>query len=67
VAIAEAAAADRRDIFTEDALAWSYFKAGRLVDAKTAIAEALRTGSRDATIRSHAAAINGASTALASR
>jgi len=67
VAIAEAAATDRRDIFTEDALAWSYFKAGRLVDAKTAIAEALRTGSRDATIRSHAAAINGASTALASR
>src|SRR5688572_22087351 len=29
VAIAEAVAAHRHDIFTEDALAWAYFKAGR--------------------------------------
>lgn len=67
VAIAEAAAADRHDIFTDDALAWSYFKAGRLADARTAIARALRTGSRDATIRAHAAAIHGAVTARASK
>lgn len=67
VAIAEAAAADRHDIFTDDALAWSYFKAGRVADAKAAIARALRTGSRDATIRSHASAINRALPAMASR
>ena len=67
VAIAETAAADRHDIFTDDALAWSYFKAGRAADAKTAIARALRTGSRDATIRSHARVINSAAPAMASR
>ena len=67
VAIAEAAAADRHDIFTEDALAWTYFKAGRLADARAAIARALRTGSRDVDIRAHAAAIQGALTARASR
>jgi tetratricopeptide (TPR) repeat protein len=57
IAIAESAAADRHDIFTQDALAWAYFKAGRVADAKRAIAQALRTGSRDAVIRAHAAAI----------
>jgi tetratricopeptide (TPR) repeat protein len=57
IAIAERAAADRHDIFTQDALAWAYFKAGRVADAKRAIAQALRTGSRDAVIRAHAAAI----------
>ncbi len=67
VAIAEAAAAERHDIFTEDALAWSYFKAGRLADAKITIAKALRTGSRDAVIRAHAAAIDRAATTIASR
>jgi tetratricopeptide (TPR) repeat protein len=65
VAIAEGAAADRRDIFTDDALAWAYFKAGRVAEAKVAIARALRTGSRDASIRAHAAAISGAATARA--
>jgi tetratricopeptide (TPR) repeat protein len=63
IAIAEAAAAERRDIFTEDALAWAYFKAGRIADAKRAIAMALRTGTRDAAIRAHAAAIERAATA----
>ena len=38
VAIAEKAASERHDIFTEDALAWAYFKAGRLDAAKKAIA-----------------------------
>ena len=57
VTIAETAAADRHDIFTDDALAWAYFKAGRIGDAKTAIARALRTGTKDASIRAHAAAI----------
>jgi tetratricopeptide (TPR) repeat protein len=65
VAIAEGAAASRHDIFTDDALAWAYFKAGRVADAKVAIARALRTGSRDAAIRAHAAAISGAVAARA--
>jgi tetratricopeptide (TPR) repeat protein len=67
VMIAEGAAADRHDIFTDDALAWAYFKAGRVAEAKLAIARALRTGSRDASIRAHAAAIGGAVTARAAR
>ena len=57
VTIAEQAATDRHDIFTDDALAWAYFKAGRIGDAKTAIARALRTGTKDAAIRAHADAI----------
>ena len=65
VAIAEAAAAQRHDIFTDDALAWAYYKAGRVADAKVAIGRALRTGSRDATIRAHADAISGATVARA--
>ena len=57
VTIAETAAADRHDIFTDDALAWAYFKAGRTADARRAIERALRTGTKDASIRAHAAAI----------
>jgi tetratricopeptide (TPR) repeat protein len=60
VRLAERAAADRGDIFTADALAWAYFKAGRLADARTAIARALRTGTRDRGIRRHADVIAGA-------
>jgi len=67
VAIAEKAAAERRDIFTEDALAWAYFKAGRLADARTAMAQALRTGTRDAGIRSHAQAIEASAPRVAAR
>ncbi len=58
VRLAEGAAAERRDIFTEDALAWCYFKAGRLSDAASAMASAQRTGTRDRSIREHAAAIS---------
>ena len=60
VQIAEGAAATRQDIFTQDALAWAYFRAGRVDDAKRVIKLALRTGSRDADILRHAAAISGA-------
>jgi tetratricopeptide (TPR) repeat protein len=60
VALAERTQADRHDIFTEDALAWCYFKSGRLKDAAAAIARARRTGTRDRTILSHAAAIKAA-------
>jgi tetratricopeptide (TPR) repeat protein len=57
VQIAERTAAERHDIFTEDALAWCYFKAGRLAEAEAAMTKALRTGTREASIRAHAAAI----------
>ena len=57
VRLAERAAADRHDIFTEDALAWAYFKAGRVKDADGAMRRAFRTGTKDQTIRTHAAAI----------
>jgi tetratricopeptide (TPR) repeat protein len=57
VQIAERTAADRHDIFTEDALAWCYFKAGRLEDADRAMRQARRTGTRDPSILGHAAAI----------
>jgi tetratricopeptide (TPR) repeat protein len=57
VLLAERAAADRHDIFTEDALAWVYFKSGRVRDAAAAMTRALRTGTRDRSILFHAAAI----------
>lgn len=57
VRLAEQASSARHDIFTDDALAWAYFKQGRVADARVAIARALRTGTRDRTIRRHAAAI----------
>jgi tetratricopeptide (TPR) repeat protein len=57
VAIAESVAESRHDIFTEDALAWAYFKAGRLEEAYVAAQRATRTGSRDAGIVARATAI----------
>jgi tetratricopeptide (TPR) repeat protein len=67
VAIAVQASAERHDIFTEDALAWAYFKAGRVAPAREAIARALRTGSKDADIRAHARAIEAATGQAAAR
>lgn len=57
IALGERTAAKRQDIFTMDALAWAYFKAGRFDDAAKASEQALRTGTRDRTILYHAAAI----------
>jgi tetratricopeptide (TPR) repeat protein len=57
VVIAEEAVKVRQDIFTEDALAWAYFKAGRVEEARRAIRLALRTGTRDRDILRHAEAI----------
>ena len=57
VTLAERAAAERADIHTMDALAWSYFKAGRVADAERAIRRATRTGTGDRRIRCHARAI----------
>ena len=60
VRLAEQDEANRRDIFTEDALAWACYKAGRLDEAAAAMTRALRTGSRDRRLLFHAAAIAGA-------
>jgi tetratricopeptide (TPR) repeat protein len=62
IAIGEQARIDRNDIFTADALAWAYFQTGQIDKAKTMMALALRTGTRDRTIRAHAAAISRAAT-----
>lgn len=60
VRVAEEVAASRHDIFTQDALAWAYFRAGRLADAQVEMNKARRTGSRDRELLRHAAAINAA-------
>jgi tetratricopeptide (TPR) repeat protein len=60
VRVAEGAVAVRHDIFTEDALAWALFNAGRVTDARAASVRARRTGTRDARIVAHARAIDGA-------
>jgi tetratricopeptide (TPR) repeat protein len=62
VRIAEAAAAERHDIFTLDALAWAYFQTGQYDKAEAASKQARRTGSRDHDILAHAAAIERALT-----
>lgn len=59
VSIAEDANRTRHDIFSQDALAWAYFKAGRLDDASRMISLARRTGSRDRDILRHATEILG--------
>ena len=60
VKIAEAVASLRHDIFTDDALAWAYYKTGQLGKAFSASQRALRTGTSDERILSHAAAIRAA-------
>ena len=47
----------RADIYTSDVLAWCLYKKGLHAEAKTAIDEALRLGTRDATINYHAGMI----------
>ena len=67
VAIAETVVATRHDIFTEDALAWAYYKAGRLTDAYEASQRALRTGTRDEALLARAARIRAADARGSSR
>ena len=57
VALAERAAGERQDVVTMDALAWSYFRAGRVADAAGAMRRATRLGTVDPRIRCHASAI----------
>jgi tetratricopeptide (TPR) repeat protein len=58
VALAEEAARTRHDIFTHDALAYAYLKAGRIDAAKRASVQSLRTGARDPRVLWHAAEIS---------
>jgi tetratricopeptide (TPR) repeat protein len=60
IAIGEKARIDRNDIFTADALAWAYFQTNQIEKAKTLMALALRTGTRDRLIRAHAQEISSA-------
>jgi tetratricopeptide (TPR) repeat protein len=55
--LATAAYADRRTVFTADALAWATHRSGRTTDALPLIDEALSTGITAPQIRVHAAAI----------
>ena len=57
IALAERAANERQDVHTMDALAWSYFRGGRVADAASAIQRATRLGTVDPRIRCHASAI----------
>lgn len=47
----------RADIYTSDALAWCLYKKGQMVEAKTAMAEALRLNTRDPRLFYHAGMI----------
>jgi tetratricopeptide (TPR) repeat protein len=47
----------RRDVYGADALAWSALKAGKIAEARVAIDEALRLGTRDPTLFYHAGMI----------
>jgi tetratricopeptide (TPR) repeat protein len=55
--VAERERRGRNDIYTCDALAWSFYKNGKLADAKTAIDEALRLGTLDPRLQYHAGMI----------
>ena len=55
--IARRERAARADIYTSDVLAWCLYKKGEIGDAKAAIDEALRLGTRDARIHYHAGMI----------
>lgn len=57
VALARRAREARSDIHTCDALAWALFKQGQITEARAAIDEATRLGTRDALILYHAGMI----------
>lgn len=57
LAIAQAERAKRNDIYTADVLAWCLYKKGRTQEARAAIDEALRLGTRDARLLYHAGMI----------
>ncbi|MFN2481372.1 MAG: tetratricopeptide repeat protein [Pyrinomonadaceae bacterium] len=57
LAVAARERAARGDIYTSDVLAWCLFKKGRLEEAKAAVTEALRLGTRDSRLFYHAGMI----------
>jgi tetratricopeptide (TPR) repeat protein len=57
VKLAEAEKQVRDDIYTEDAIAWALYRAGRFVEAKAASDKALRLGTKEARLVYHAGAI----------
>jgi len=57
LAVARRERETRADIYTSDVLAWCLYKKGQYAEAKTAIDEALRLGTRDAAINYHAGMI----------
>jgi tetratricopeptide (TPR) repeat protein len=57
LAAAERERAARNDIYTSDVLAWCLYKKGRFEEAKTAIDQALRLGTRDSRLLYHAGMI----------
>ncbi len=57
LALARKERARRKDIYTCDALAWALYKKGLFAEAKTAMDEALRLGTRDARLHYHAGMI----------
>ena len=60
VTIAERVASARHDIFTDDALAWAYYKVGRVDEAYAASQRALRTGTGDERLLARATQIRAA-------
>jgi tetratricopeptide (TPR) repeat protein len=54
---ARKAMAHRRDVYGYDLLAWAAFKAGRLDEARRAVAQALSRGTEDASLSYHAGMI----------
>jgi tetratricopeptide (TPR) repeat protein len=57
VTLAETELRRRQDIYSYDALAWAYYKAGRLGDAAKAMRQALRLGTQEASLLFHAGMI----------
>jgi tetratricopeptide (TPR) repeat protein len=57
LALAQRERERRRDIYTCDALAWALYKKGRHAEAKAAMDEALRLGTRDPRLHYHAGLI----------
>lgn len=55
--LAEAEGARRHDIYTQDTLAWVYYKSGRMTEAERAMTQALRLGTQDALLFFHAGMI----------
>ena len=67
VMLAERVAGRRQDVHTLDALAWAYFRVGRVEEAAVAADRATAVGTRERRVVLHAAAITATRTINASR